>query len=241
MNLIKNSKYPKFKNIYKRLFSNTKYQAFIDSYPKIRIGAVLVAILCAFLIVIATFTKLPMYILTIPTEAFSNPPLFFKNLKDINEITTMYYYIPQIPLVIFAGALLGPRLGLFAVLLYISAGLFGCQVFASGGGLEYIKQNGFGYILGYILGVTLVGHCLNGVKFNLKQYMIASLTGVLAIHLVGILYLIGMIIINTQNILELFGWIWALSGIQLPYDLLLSFIAISIVIPVRGALWFAMD
>ncbi len=241
MNLIKNSKYPKFKNIYKRLFSNTKYQAFIDSYPKIRIGAVLVAILCTFFIVIATFTKLPLYILTIPEQAFTNPPQYFKNIKDISEITTTYYYIPQIPLVLFAGALLGARLGIFAVLLYITAGLLGCQIFASGGGIEYVNQKGFGYILGYLLGTTLVAHYLNGIKFNLKKYFIATLTGVFAIHLVGILYLIGIIIVNTQQVLELFGWIWALSGIQLPYDLLLSFIAICIVIPVRGALWFAMD
>ncbi len=241
MNLVKNSKYLKFKNIYKRLFSNTKYQAFINSYPKIKIGSVLVAILCAFLIVIATFTKLELRILTIPEQAFSNPPLFFKNIKSIDEITTKYYYIPQIPLVLFAGALLGPRLGIFAILLYITAGLLGCQIFASGGGIEYIYQNGFGYILGYILGTALVGHYLNGVKFNFKKYFIATLIGVFAINLVGILYLIGITIINNQNPLELFGWIWALSGIQLPYDLLLSFIAINIVIPVRGALWFAMD
>ena len=55
-----------------------------------------------------------------------------------------------------AGLLLGSRLGALSVSLYTVLGLAGVPVFTGGGGLWYIFQPTFGYILGFIIGGIVV-------------------------------------------------------------------------------------
>lgn len=56
-----------------------------------------------------------------------------------------------------AGLLLGGELGAVAVGVYVALGLSGFPVFASGGGLGYIFQPSFGYLLGFIAGAYVTG------------------------------------------------------------------------------------
>ena len=60
--------------------------------------------------------------------------------------------------VFFAGLLLGPAWGGFAVLLYIVVGLAGAPVFSSGGaGVGYFLGPTGGFLVGFLLAAVLIG------------------------------------------------------------------------------------
>jgi len=224
----------------KRLLKNVRYFRFIDNFPELKLGSILVAVLCTFLIIIATFTQLELRCLVMPHEAYIHPTDFFTNNVFLTNFMDKYYYIPQIPAILFTSALLGPGLGLFAVILYVLAGLLGCPIFASGGGIGYYSDPGFGYILGYFGGVYLVGNILSHKITNMSLIK-AALVGVLVIHLFGIIYMFSLLLLQHNSIFVIIGWIWAKSGMQLPYDLVVSVITISLARPARAFLWVAMD
>lgn len=224
----------------KRLLKNIKYFRCLENYPEFNLGSFLVAIFCTFVIIMATFTQFPLGLLSIPDDAFIHPIEFFSQVKSLNDILRPYSYIPQIPAVLFIAALLGPRIGLFSVAIYIIAGLSGFPIFASGGGIQYATQIVFGYILGYFVGVYLVGNVMSA-KVTTFSIIRAAFVGVLSIHLFGILYLTIVMLFQHNSIFSVFGWVWALSGMQLPYDLFLSFASIALARPVRTLLWVAMD
>lgn len=226
--------------MYKRLLKKIRYFKFIDNYPKFCFGSLLVAVFCTFLIVMSTFTQLKLKLIAMPEAAFIRPIGFFSEIKSIDNLTKIYYYIPQIPVVLFIGALLGPRIGLVSVLIYIISGLIGIPVFASGGGFNYLSQLSFGYIIGYIAGVFLVGNIMAS-KVSSFSIFRAAVVGVLATHLIGILYLTGLLLFEHKTVFSIFGWVWALSGMHLPYDLIISFLTISLARPARAIFWVAMD
>ena len=60
-----------------------------------------------------------------------------------------------------AGLLLGGTLGATSVLVYIILGLLGLPVFTSGGGIGYIFQPTFGYIIGFCIAAYVTGKIAN--------------------------------------------------------------------------------
>ena len=61
------------------------------------------------------------------------------------------YYTLQFLFTLLAGLVLGEKLGTLSVTAYVLLGLLGVPVFASGGGLAYLFQPTFGYLIGFIL------------------------------------------------------------------------------------------
>ena len=60
-----------------------------------------------------------------------------------------------------AGLLLGAKKGALAVCVYILLGLCGLPIFAQGGGIGYVFQPSFGYIIGFALGAFVTGVIAN--------------------------------------------------------------------------------
>ena len=56
-----------------------------------------------------------------------------------------------------AGLILGKNRGAAAVSLYVIIGLAGVPVFTGGGGIGYILQPTFGYLIGFIAGAYITG------------------------------------------------------------------------------------
>lgn len=224
----------------KQLFKSFKYFEFKDNYPDFNLGSLLVAIFCSFLIVAATFTLIEFGHFNIPVEMIKTPFDFFSSEGAFGELIKYFYYIPQIPIVIFAGALLGPRLGVLSVGLYVFAGLCGLPIFAFGGGIDYVTKLSFGYIIGYLVGVHFIGTLLKKKvsSFNLLK---ATVLSVFSIHLIGIIYLSVFLLFKQESIYVILSWIWIFSGLQILYDLIISFIAAALGRPVRSVLWLAMD
>ncbi len=102
--------------------------------------------------------------------------------------------IPVVPFTLqylftmLAGLLLGGKLGALAVCVYILLGLAGVPVFAQGGGIGYIFQPSFGYIIGFAAGAYVTGVIANG-KANpgYPRLLAANFIGL------GIVYLFGMV------------------------------------------------
>lgn len=102
--------------------------------------------------------------------------------------------IPVVPFTLqylftmLAGLLLGAKLGCLAVCVYILLGLAGVPVFTQGGGIGYIFQPSFGYIIGFAAGAYVTGILANG-KGNpgYPRLLAANFIGL------GIVYLFGMV------------------------------------------------
>lgn len=87
-----------------------------------------------------------------------------------------------------AGCLLGAGYGALSQAVYVLLGLAGVPVFALGGGLSYVLQPTFGYVLGLIPAAWLIGWLTRrGAGFG--RFFAAMLAGLAADYAVGLPYL----------------------------------------------------
>ncbi len=193
------------------------------------IGTVVVCLLCLLFIITATFTQINVSHFIPTVDAMGD--FVFKNVSNP--------YVPQIPVVIFIAAILGPVFAFLTMILYLLVGFFIWPVFALGGGLEYIKSGLFGYILGYIFAVVPVGRILER-KYSLKNILLASIIGVLSIHICGMLYCVLLALLKVVSFSYVSSAIHSLGGIKTLYDVVISFIFLLIAIPTKMVLWIAM-
>ncbi len=95
--------------------------------------------------------------------------------------------------VLLAGALLGARRGLLAVLLWVAVGAAGLPVFANGkSGLPVLVGPTGGYIVGFVLGAALLGLVVQrlarqGQATNPLAIILGGIAALLVIHAVGII------------------------------------------------------
>lgn len=95
----------------------------------------------------------------------------------------------QVQFVVLAGLLLGGKLGGTSALVYMVLGLIGLPIFTQGGGLGYVFQPTFGYIIGFVLGAYIVG-IISKKESNpgYSRLFAATGAGVVVIYLVGMVY-----------------------------------------------------
>ena len=180
----------------------------------------LLVFLCVFLLICATFIQLNITHPIIP-NLFSG-----KHLVKTDFFYT-YTIIPQVPVVLFIVGLLGRKMGLTSIILYILLGLCGLPIFAIGGGISYITEPGFGYILAYIPAGYFAGSILKD-DFSFINILKAGLIGVLIIHFVGIIYMLIVALIKEDGWNFIKGWLLTQSILKLTYDYILSIFALII-------------
>lgn len=114
--------------------------------------------------------------------------------------------VPVVPLTLqflfttLAGLLLGGKLGAISVCIYIAIGLIGVPVFASGGGIGYVLNPSFGYLIGFIFGTLATGVIANKTSSpSYLRLLAANFIGLLIIYLAGMIYyyIICNYVINT--------------------------------------------
>lgn len=89
----------------------------------------------------------------------------------------------------FAGILLGSKLGLMSQLIYILMGLAGLPVFTGGGGINYVFNPSFGYIIGFALGTYFIGLVSEKIgTASLGKTLVAMYIGLVVIYLAGLSY-----------------------------------------------------
>jgi len=101
-------------------------------------------------------------------------------------------YIPitlQVTFVSLAGMLLGGKRGAIACAAYMVLGLVGVPIFTQGGGIGYLAQPTFGYIIGFVFGAWLTGAIVDRYENpSYRQLVLASLAGIAVIYAFGLVY-----------------------------------------------------
>jgi biotin transport system substrate-specific component len=205
---------------------------------KITIGTLLLTALCVLLLIIATFTQITFSHFHIPIDIISFLHREPTDYEVMNHFTKTYRYIPQIPTVFFIIGLLGRKFGILAILGYITLGMF-YPIFALGGGVNYLFEYGFGYILAFIPAIFFSGTLLK-VKTDFLRIVLLSTLGVLAIHILGILYMLFIATLRHAPMDLISSWIASQSGVQILYDILFSIITIYLGRFARKLFWIIM-
>lgn len=202
---------------------------------KITIGTLLLTCLCILLLISATFTQITLTHPTLDIFKYITGNMDYETYS--NAIKT-YRYIPQIPIVFYIIALLGRKFGILAICGYIILGMF-FPIFALGGGISYLFEYGFGYILAFIPAIFFSGTLLK-VKTDFLRIVLLSSLGVCAIHILGILYMLFIATLKHASMDIVSSWIASQSGIQILYDIFFSIIAIYIGRFTRKLTWIVM-
>ncbi|KYH28064.1 MULTISPECIES: biotin transporter BioY [Clostridium] len=89
-----------------------------------------------------------------------------------------------------SGIILGGKLGALSQITYVTLGLLGLPVFTKPGGLSYVFEPSFGYLIGFIFGAYVIGKITeyeNNPSFI--RLFLASSLGILVTYLIGVPYL----------------------------------------------------
>lgn len=122
-------------------------------------------------------------------EAFATNPPWDWSGHGIQAVSLGVTY--QIGAVLLTGCLGGKSAGALSQIAYIVLGLgSNLPVFTQGGGLSYLKQPSFGYLLGFILGAWVCGFLAFRMPPRIESLSFSCLCGLLTIHFYGIGYLI---------------------------------------------------
>lgn len=157
---------------------------------------------------------------------------------DLSSISTDTLGVTlQVGAVLLVGCMGGRNAAALSQLAYLVLGLSGFQVFSQGGGLGYIKEPTFGYLIGFLLGAWICGDLAFRLPRKAESFMVSTLCGLFAIHLCGILYF---------TILALFrqlpaGWWTSLlhySVLPLPGQLIILCVVVFLSLVTRKALFY---
>ncbi len=131
-------------------------------------------------------------------EAFvTNAPWYWAEIGIQSQPLGVTY---QIGGVLLTGCLGGKNAGAMSQIAYLVLGLTFLPVFTQGGGLEYIQQPSFGYILGFIPGAWLCGWLAFRIKRTLESLAFSSICGLAMVHLWGLVYLLGLSYFNGMEL-----------------------------------------
>lgn len=136
-----------------------------------------------------------------------------------------------------AGLLLGPKWGTAAVAAYVAAGLLGLPIFAEGGGIGYIANPNFGYLIGFILGTWVTARIAPPEREATRPRLIGSCFAGLAVcYVIGMayLYLVSNYLIGTP--VTFAALMWFCLVLAIPGDALLCFVAAEMALRIRPAL-----
>ncbi|MBR8831053.1 MAG: hypothetical protein N5P05_003758 [Chroococcopsis gigantea SAG 12.99] len=177
---------------------------------------------------------------TFVSASIINPPWSWANSGIASHDLGVTY---QIGAVLLTGCLGGKNAGLLAQVAYIFLGLTWLPVFAKGGGWEYLQEPGFGYILGFMPGAWVCGWLAFKTRMKLETLALSAVSGLLIIHLCGLLYLLALCFINWQHsskgfLTELSNSVMNYSIIPFPGQLVVVFTIVIIAFSFRKLLFY---
>ena len=223
---------------------NKRYEKQINSFKyhgepiRFTLGTLILTCLSVLFIMVATFTQITLVHPYIPLDAIDFLAQSTDSYSVFEHFTKSYKYIPQIPVIFFIVALMGRKYAISSVLIYILLGLF-FPIFALGGGIRYLFEYGFGYILAFIPAMFFAGTILKG-KTSFLRVLAISFIGVCIIHVLGVLYMVFIATLRHAPMEFITSWILSQSGVQILYDIFFSVVSIYLGRGARKILWLVM-
>lgn len=139
--------------------------------------------------------------------------------------------LPNVPLtmqmtfVTLSGMILGAKNGARSCLLYLLIGLIGIPVFAQGGGISYILNPSFGYILAFIPGAYFSGLIAHSKKeISYVRFLLAGLSCLLIVYSIGIIYYTAVSVLYIGATFDIRKIVAVCLIPVLPSDILMTFI-----------------
>ncbi len=103
----------------------------------------------------------------------------------------------QVLFVLLSSIFLGPFFGFLSVITYIIIGALGFPVFSGGNsGIGYLFGKTGGFLFGFIISSIVTGYIY---RLNKKLLPIAIISGIIIIHLCGVLYLSKILSIDVYK------------------------------------------
>lgn len=138
-------------------------------------------------------------------EAFVASPPWAWSTKGIPAYSLGVTY--QIGAVLLVGCLGGKNAGVLSQIAYLTLGLTWFPIFAQGGGIGYVHEPSFGYLVGFIPGAWICGYLAFKTSPKLESLAASCIAGLALIHLTGIFYLglanaIGLTLRNNLPLME---------------------------------------
>lgn len=122
----------------------------------------------------------------------------------------------QVGAVLLTGCMGGKMAASIAQIAYLVMGLFlGFQIFSQGGDIGYWQEPSFGYLLGFVPAAWICGDLAFRKPASLENLAVSSIAGLVAIHVVGLLYLVGLFV-GRQLSEPLVQAVWHYSVQSLP-------------------------
>lgn len=132
----------------------------------------------------------------------------------------------QIFFAILSGLILGANQGAASVGVYILLGLVGVPVFTKGGGLSYIFQPTFGYLIGFVAGAWLAGYIVKKRgNYSIKTMLLAAFAGAGVDFVIGIPYFYLIMNLYLQNEMGIGAVVYSTFLLFLPADVILMIFA----------------
>ena len=138
---------------------------------------------------------------------------FIKIPVGVVPITLLYFATA------LSGALLGPKWGAVSQAVYVALGLVGLPIFTGGGGLGYVFQPSFGFLLGLIPAAWVIGMLTRGEPGPVRVAL-AALAGLGVLYLVGLPYMWLILNVYLDKAMALPALLWSGMVIFLPGDAL---------------------
>ena len=148
-------------------------------------------------------------------------------------------YSPVTPIMIFIIYILLRSYSILFFAIYLLVGFFIWPIFAFGGGLGYVQNYFFGYILGFLAAILITGTMFQKDS-SIKGRLLASLFGVLVIHLTGFIYCIILAILKLLNFGLILPILGVMTGSKIIYDIFFTFLIILLAPYIKNILWIAM-
>lgn len=147
--------------------------------------------------------------------------------------------------IFLAGLLLEPKFAVISQAVYAAIGLLGLPVFMNGGGISYVMQPSFGFIIGFGVSVwlisllvrknilTLIGQSKEAPKLGLYVKIVGyALASLLVMYMFGITYMYLIMTLYMSKEITLDYLIFTANGIFILLDMLKFAIAIPLAIAV---------
>ncbi|WP_070000084.1 biotin transporter BioY [Cellulosilyticum sp. I15G10I2] len=163
-------------------------------------------------------TKTYTYVICALFAALSAVGAFIKIPMPLVPFTLQFLFTA------LSGVLLGSKRGMLAQMLYVGIGLAGIPIFTKGGGISYVFQPTFGYLVGFIIGAYIIGKIVEQKGASFKVIFMASFIGVIAIYIFGVIYMYFIVNLYIGSPMPLSKAIYVGAIACLPGDLISCFI-----------------